>query len=268
MRRVEPATANVYSRLTLFRDWSPRADWWELRGRWLLFALAATAALFVAVGHVGAAAALVISRTLIAATTAEPQTPHSTWRRFVGVNPDLGSSVCRYAGDALLLGGIAIGLQLHGRPVWAVVTVGAAVLGLLATTSRLVASGQGLRMPQLWIERATRDLAFGGALVAAVFVGNGGVDGPIPVLALAAAAVGATGVVELIRDAYYGRRRRQLLTSASAADRSVPHAIVVTTSDAIVVNLCRPGPRAPIFPDRGIGGPHLRVVRASGDQFG
>jgi hypothetical protein len=77
--------------------------------------------------------------------------------------------------------------------------------------------------------------------------------------------VGATGVAELIRDAYYGRRRRQRLTSASAADRSVPNAIVVTTGDAIMVNLCRPGPRTPIFPDRSEGGPQLRIVRASGD---
>jgi hypothetical protein len=266
MRRVEVATARVYARLTVFQEWSPRADWWESRGRWLLFALATAGALLVALGHVGAAAAIVISRTLIAATTAEPQKPPSTWRQFVGVNPDLGSSVCRYAGDALLLGGMAIGLQLHDRPVWAAVTVGAALLGLLATTSRLVASCQGLRMPQLWIERATKDLAFSGALLAAVLVGRGGIDGVVPVQALAAVAVGASGVGELIRDAYYGRRRRQLLTSASVADRSVPNAIVVTTSDAIVVNLCRQGPRAPIFPDRGVdGGPHLHIVRASGD---
>jgi hypothetical protein len=52
--------------------------------------------------------------------------------------------------------------------------------------------------------------------------------------------------------------------TANGAGDLVPNAIVVTTGDAIVVNLRRAGSRAPIFPDpRGAAGPHLRVVRGT-----
>ncbi len=78
------------------------------------------------------------------------------------------------------------------------------------------------------------------------------------------------GVTELIRTAYYARRRRGLLSRASiasGADDLVPNAIVVTTGDAIVVNLRRVGRRPPMFPEaRGAGGRHLRPVPDRGDQ--
>jgi hypothetical protein len=87
---------------------------------------------------------------------------------------------------------------------------------------------------------------------------------------VAPGVVAAMGIVELTRTAYYARRRRRLLSRAAASGGTgdlVPNAIVVTTGDAIVVNLRRSGLRPPIFPDssRGGGGPALRVVRA-GDE--
>jgi len=85
---------------------------------------------------------------------------------------------------------------------------------------------------------------------------------------VAPAVVAAMGVAELIRTAYYARRRRHLLSRAATASGSgdlVPNAIVVSTGDAIVVNLRRSGSRALIFPDhRDVGGPRLRVIRADG----
>jgi hypothetical protein len=119
----------------------------------------------------------------------------------------------------------------------------------------------------LWIERAAKDLALTGAVVAAAIASIGGLGSPPPSTLVAAAVVGAMGVTELIRTAYYARRRRRLLSRAATANGAgdlVPNAIVVTTGDAIVVNLRRSGVRAPIFPDpRDAGGPHLRVVRGT-----
>jgi hypothetical protein len=66
------------------------------------------------------------------------------------------------------------------------------------------------------------------------------------------------------------RRRRHLLSRAATASGTgdlVPNAIVVSTGDAIVVNLRRSGSRAPIFPDhRDAAGRRLRVIRADGSR--
>ncbi|HKX71959.1 MAG TPA: hypothetical protein VJM75_12050 [Acidimicrobiales bacterium] len=254
MRSLEDGTGRLYSRLTVFREWSPRADWWEERGRWVLLGLATSAAVLVGLGHVTAGAAVVVTRTLAATITAAPRPPATTWRRLVGFSPDLASSLCRHTGDTLILGGIASGLYLDGRPVWAALTVGAAVLGLLGTTSRLAASCQGLRMPQMWLERAAKDVAFSGALMAAALVASARVHDPFPLLVAAPMIVAAVGITEMIRDAYYGRRRRNDLSRASTVDGLVPNAIVVNTGDAIVVNLCRSRPRPTMFTAAPTGG--------------
>jgi hypothetical protein len=93
-----------------------------------------------------------------------------------------------------------------------------------------------------------------------------GLGSASPLTLTAPVVVAAMGVIELIRTAYYAHRRRRLLSRAATASSTgdlVPNAIVVTTGDAIVVNLRRSGPRTPIFPDhREADGPHLRVVRA------
>jgi hypothetical protein len=70
------------------------------------------------------------------------------------------------------------------------------------------------------------------------------------------------------RTAYYTRRRWRLLSRASdtGGDDLVPNAIVVTTGDGIVVNLCHTGDRPRIFPaGRGDRERRLRAVPATGD---
>ncbi|HET6664774.1 MAG TPA: hypothetical protein VFG94_10970, partial [Acidimicrobiales bacterium] len=269
LRRVDDDVRRAYARLTVFHDHTPAIVWWEPLSRWVLLALAVAAAVLLAGGHVVGAAAVVAVRVTLAAATAPPAPSASTWRRLIGYNPDWASSVCSHAGDALILAGLAAGLHAGGRPLWAMLTMSAALFGLLATVSRIAAREQGLRLPRLWIERGARDIALTGAVLAAAITAGGTLGSASPLTLVAPAAVVALGVTELIRTAYYARRRRRLLTRASVAsggDDLVPNAIVVTTGDAIVVNLRRSGTRAPIFPDRrGGGGPDLRVVRT--DSF-
>jgi hypothetical protein len=267
LRRVDDGVSRAYARLTVFRDHTTVVARWEPLSRWVLLGLAAAGAVLLAGGHAVGAAALLVLRVTLAAATAPPAPSASTWRRIIGYNPDWASSVCSHAGDAFILAGLAAGLHAGGRPLWATLTMGTALFGLLATVSRIAAREQGLRLPRLWIERAAKDLALTGAVVAVAIASIGGLGSPPPSTLVAPAVVGAMGVTELIRTAYYARRRRRLLSRAATANGAgdlVPNAIVVTTGDAIVVNLRRSGFRAPIFPDpQGAGGPHLRVVRGT-----
>jgi hypothetical protein len=269
LRQFDDVVRRAYARLTLFHAPTPIAERWEPASRWVFLALAAAGAALVAAGHPVAAAAPVVLRVVLAAATAPPPPSATTWRRLIGSNPGWASSVCSHAGDALVLAGLAAGLQASGRPVWAALTMGAALFGVLATMSRIAAREQGLRLPRLWIERATKDVAITGAVLALAMASRG----PAAMWALtlvAPAAVGAVGVTELVRTAYYTRRRRRLLSRASGGDGIdglVPDAIVVTTGDGIVVNLRRSGRRPPIFPDHPSldRGRTLRVVPASGE---
>jgi hypothetical protein len=226
-------------------------------------------AILLAEGHVVAAAVLIGARVTLGAVTAPPAPSVSTWRRLIGYNPDWASSVCSHAADALILAGLAAGLHAGGRSAWATLTMAAALFGLLATVSRIAAREQGLRLPRLWIERAAKDLALTGAVVAAAITTSRGLGSASPLTLVAPAVVGAMGIIELARTAYYARRRRRLLSRAAAAGGAgdlVPNAIVVTTGDAIVVNLRRSGSRARIFPERRDGAAsHLEVVRGDGD---
>jgi hypothetical protein len=270
LRGVEDRVRGVYGRLTVFDDQSPVAAWWEPLSRWVLLVLATAGAMLLAGGYVVAAAVLIGARVTVAAVTAPPAPSVSTWRRLIGYNPDWASSVCSHAADALILAGLAAGLHAGGRSAWAALTMGAALFGLLATVSRIAAREQGLRLPRLWIERAAKDVALTGAVVAAAVTATHGLGSASPLALVAPGVVAAMGIVELTRTAYYARRRRRLLSRAAASGGTgdlVPNAIVVTTGDAIVVNLRRSGLRPPIFPDssRGGGGPALRVVRA-GDE--
>jgi hypothetical protein len=269
LRRVDDSVRRTYARLTVFREPTPVVAWWEPLSRWVLLTLAVAGAASLAGGHLVGAAVAVALRVTLAAVTAPPAPSASTWRRLIGYNPDWTSSVCSHAGDALVLAGLAAGLHDGGRPLWGTLTMGAALFGLLATVSRIAAREQGLRLPRLWIERAAKDLALTGAVLAAAITTSRGFASASPLTLVAPAVVGAMGVTELIRTSYYARRRRRLLSRAATASGTgdlVPNAIVVTTGDAIVVNLRRSGPRVPIFPDHwGAGGSHLRVVRANRD---
>jgi hypothetical protein len=269
LRRVDDRVHRAYARLTVFDDHTPVVAWWEPVSRWALLVLAAAGAVLLAGGHVVAAAGLIGARVTLAAVTAPPAPSVSTWRRLIGYNPDWASSVCSHSADALILAGLAAGLHAGGRSVWATLTMAAALFGLLATVSRIAAREQGLRLPRLWIERAAKDLALTGAVVAAAITASRGLGSTSPFTLVAPAVVGAMGIVELTRTAYYARRRRRLLSRAATAGGTgdlVPNAIVVTTGDAIVVNLRRSGSRAPIFPERREGvDPRLRVVRGYGD---
>jgi hypothetical protein len=266
LRRADDAVRRAYARITVFDADTPVAAWWEPVSRWVFLALAACGAVLLAGGHVVGAAVVVAARVALAAVTAPPAPSAATWRRLIGYNPDWASSVCSHAGDALILAGLAAGLHAGGRPVWAALTMGAALFGLLATVSRIAAREQGLRLPRLWIERAAKDLALTGAAVAAAITTSRGLGSASPVTLVAPAVVAAMGVAELVRTAYYARRRRRLLSRAATASGTgdlVPNAIVVSTGDAIVVNLRRSGSRAPIFPDhRDAAGRRLRVIRA------
>jgi hypothetical protein len=270
LRRVDDRVRRAYARLTVFDDRTQAVAWWEPVSRWVLLALAACGAVLLAGGHVVGAAVVVGARVTMAAVTAPPAPSATTWRRLIGYNPDWASSVCSHAGDALVLAGLSAGLHAGGRPLWAVLTMGAALFGLLATVGRIAAREQGLRLPRLWIERAAKDLALTGAVAAAAVTTSRGLGSASPFMLVAPAVVAAMGVAELIRTAYYARRRRHLLSRAATASGSgdlVPNAIVVSTGDAIVVNLRRSGSRAPIFPDhRDAGGPRLRVIRADGSR--
>src|SRR5262245_9481604 len=269
LRSVDDRVRRAYGRLTVFDDQSPVAAWWEPLSRWVLLALATAGAALLAGGYVVVAAVLIGTRVTLAAVTAPPAPSASTWRRLIGYNPDWASSVCSHAADALILAGLAAGLHAGGRLSWAALTMAAALFGLLATVSRIAAREQGLRLPRLWIERAAKDVALTGAVVAAAITAGHGLGSASPVTLVAPAVVGAAGIVELTRTAYYARRRRRLLSRAAASGDTgdmVPNAIVVTTGDAIVVNLRRSGRRPGIFPERrGGGGPYLRMVRA-GDE--
>jgi hypothetical protein len=269
LRRVDDRVRRAYARLTVFDDHTPVVAWWEPVSRWVLLVLAAAGAVLLAGGHVVAAAGLIGARVTLAAVTAPPAPSVSTWRRLIGYNPDWASSVCSHAADALILAGLAAGLHAGGRSAWATLTMAAALFGLLATVSRIAAREQGLRLPRLWIERAAKDLALTGAVVAAAITASRGLGSASPFTLVAPAVVGAMGIVELTRTAYYARRRRRLLSRAATADGTgdlVPNAIVVTTGDAIVVNLRRSGRRPGVFPERREGvDPRLRVVRGYGD---
>jgi hypothetical protein len=268
LRRADDAVRRAYARVTVFDADTPVVAWWEPVSRWVLLALAGCGAVLLAGGHVVGAAAVVTGRVALAAVTAAPAPSATTWRRLIGYNPDWASSVCSHAGDALILAGLAAALHAGGRPVWAALTMGAALFGLLATVSRIAAREQGLRLPRLWIERAAKDLALTGAAAAAAITMSGGPGSASPFTLVAPAVVAAMGIAELVRTAYYARRRRHLLSRAATASGTgdlVPNAIVVSTGDAIVVNLRRTGSRAPIFPDhRDAAGPSLRVIRADG----
>jgi hypothetical protein len=270
LRRADDAVRRAYARITVFDADTPVVAWWEPVSRWVLLALAACGAVLLAGGHVFGAAAVVAARATLAAVTAPPAPSASTWRRLIGYNPDWASSVCSHAGDALILGGFAAGLHAGGRAPWAALTMGAALFGLLATVSRIAAREQGLRLPRLWIERAAKDLALTGAAAAAAITTSRGLGSASPFTLVAPAVVAAMGVAELVRTAYYARRRRHLLSRAATASGTgdlVPNAIVVSTGDAIVVNLRRSGSRTPIFPDhRDAAGPRLRVIRADGPR--
>jgi hypothetical protein len=270
LRRGDDAVRRAYARLTVFDADTAVVAWWEPVSRWVLLALAACGAVLLAGGHVVGAAVVVAVRVTLAAVTAPPVPSATTWRRLIGYNPDWASSVCSHAGDALILAGLAAGLHAGGRPLWAALTMGAALFGLLATVSRIAAREQGLRLPRLWIERAAKDLALTGAAAAAAITAGRGLGSASPFTLAAPAVVAAMGVAELIRTAYYARRRRHLLSRAATACGTgdlVPNAIVVSTGDAIVVNLRRSGSRAPIFPDhRDAAGPRLRVIRADGSR--
>jgi hypothetical protein len=270
LRRADDAVRRAYARLTVFGDHTPVVAWWEPVCRWVLLALAACAAVLLAGGHVVGAAVVVAARVTLAAMTAPPAPSATTWRRLIGYNPDWASSVCSHAGDALILAGVSAGMLASGRPLWAALTMGAALFGLLATVSRIAAREQGLRLPRLWIERAAKDLALTGAVAAAAITAGRGLGSASPATLVAPAVVAAMGIAELIRTAYYARRRRHLLSRAATASGTgdlVPNAIVVSTGDAIVVNLRRSGSRAPIFPEaRDAAGPRLRVIRADGSR--
>ncbi len=151
----------------MFHDHTPAVVWWEPLSRWGLLLLAVVGALLLAGGHLAGAAAVVAVRATLAAATAPPAPSAGTWRRLIGYNPDWATSVCSHAGDALILAGLAAGLHAGGRPLWAMLTMGAALFGLLATVSRIAAREQGLRLPRLWIERAAKDVALTGAVLAA-----------------------------------------------------------------------------------------------------
>jgi hypothetical protein len=159
LRRADDAVRPAYARLTVFGDHTPVIAWWEPVSRWALLALAACGAVLLAGGHVVGAAVVVAARVTLAAVTAPPAPSATTWRRLIGYNPDWVSTVCSHAGNALVLAGLSAGLHAGGRPLWAAVTMGAALFGLLATVSRIAAREQGLRLPRLWIERAAKDLA-------------------------------------------------------------------------------------------------------------
>jgi hypothetical protein len=270
LRSVDDRVRRAYARLAVFGDHTPVAAWWEPLSRWVLLVLATAGAMLLAGGHVVVAAVLIGTRVMLAAVTAPPAPSVSTWRRLIGYNPDWASSVCSHAADGLILAGLAAGLHAGGRSAWAALTMAAALFGLLATVSRIAAREQGLRLPRLWIERAAKDVALTGAVVAAAITASRGLGSASPLTLVAPAVVAAMGIVELTRTAYYARRRRRLLSRAAASGGTgdlVPNAIVVTTGDAIVVNLRRSGSRARIFPERrGDGGPYLRVVRSDDDD--
>ena len=270
LRSVDDRVRRAYGRLTVFDDQSPVAASWEPLSRWVLLVLATAGAMLLAEGYVLVAAVLIGTRVTLAAVTAPPAPSVSTWRRLIGYNPDWASSVCSHAADALILAGLAAGLHAGGRSAWAAPTMAAALFGLLATVGRIAAREQGLRLPRLWIERAAKDVALTGAVVAAAITASRGLGSASPLTLVAPGVVAAMGMVELARTAYYARRRRRLLSRAAASDGTgdlVPNAIVVTTGDAIVVNLRRSGSRPGIFPERrGGGGPSLRVVRADDDE--
>jgi hypothetical protein len=271
LRRADDAVRRAYARITVFDADTPVVAWWEPVSRWVLLTLAACGAVLLAGGHVVGAAAVVAARVTLAAMTAPPAPSATTWRRLIGYNPDWASSVCSHAGDALILAGLAAGLHAGGRPLWAALTMGAALFGLLATVSRIAAREQGLRLPRLWIERAAKDLALTGAAATTAVTTSGGLGSASPFMLVAPAVVAAMGIAELVRTAYYARRRRHLLSRAATASGTgdlVPNAIVVSTGDSIVVNLRRSGSRAPIFPEhRDPAEPRLRVIRADGSRW-
>jgi hypothetical protein len=269
LRSVDEGVRRAYAGLTVFDDRAPVAARWEPLSRWLLLVLAAAGASLLAGGYVVVAAVLIGTRVTLAAVTAPPAPSVSTWRRLIGYNPDWASSVCSHGADALILAGLAAGLHAGGRSAWAALTMAAALFGLLATVSRIAAREQGLRLPRLWIERAAKDVALTGAVVAAAVTASRGLGSASPLTLVAPGVVAAMGIVELTRTAYYARRRRRLLSRAAASDGTgdlVPNAIVVTTGDAIVVNLRRSGSRPGIFPDRPPAGrPRLRAVSAGSE---
>jgi hypothetical protein len=264
LRRGDDAVRRAYARLTVFDADTPVVASWEPVCRWMLLALAACGAALLAGGHVAGAAVVVAARVTLAAVTAPPAPSATTWRRLIGYNPDWASSVCSHAGDALILAGLAAGLHAGGRPLWAALTMGAALFGLLATVSRIAAREQGLRLPRLWIERAAKDLALTGAAAAAAITASSGLGSASPFTLVAPAVVAAMGVAELVRTAYYARRRRHLLSRAATAGGTgdlVPNAIVVSTGDAIVVNLRRAERRPSMFPDQAVDARRrLRVI--------
>lgn len=268
LRRVDDGVQRAYASVTVFRDQTPVVDWWAPVSRWVLVLLAGVGALLLASGQPVGAAAVVVIRVALAAFTAPPVPSASTWRRLIDYNPDWASSVCHHAGDALILAGLAAGLHGGGRPLWATLTMGAALFGLLATMSRVAAREQGLRLPELWIARAVKDIGLTGAVLAGALTAGPGLGPTAAVALVAPTAVAALGVIELVRTAYYTRRRRRLLSRASdtGGDDLVPNAIVVTTGDGIVVNLCHTGDRPRIFPaGTGDGERRLRAVPATGD---
>jgi hypothetical protein len=271
VRTLDDTVGRAYARLARRRAGAGRAArTWARVGRWVRLGLAVAAASALAEGLVAWGAAAVVLRALLSLALVVEETPESPRRRLLGYNTQWAPCVCTHVGDAAILAGLGIGLQLDGRTAWGAATAFAALFGVTATMTRVAASSQGFRLPRMFVDRAAKAVALPVATVGAALFAPGGLAGGVPVAAVAVVVVSAVALSDLARVVYWALRRRRLFRRVAAAGGGlVPDVIVAHTSDALVMNITRSDPRPTVFGDGGADpGRHLHAVDDAPDDRG
>jgi hypothetical protein len=266
-RRLDDRVGRAYGRLSAAgAGRGAGARLWARHRRWARLGLALAGAGLLAGGAVTWGAAAVVLRAALSLVLMVPEPAESPRRRLLGYNTQWGSCVATHVGDAAVVAGLGWALAQDGRTVSGAVTAVAALVGLTATMTRVAASSQGFRLPRLYLDRATKAVALPAAAVGAAVVGDLTRPGGLAVAVVAVASVAAVALCDLGRVVYWAVRRRRLFRRVGSTGAGpVPDVIVARTSDALVMNITRAEPRAPLFDD-GAGTPcHLRAVGDGGE---
>jgi hypothetical protein len=274
---VDTAIEGWYQRLSLLGPYLARAAGWRMASRGALLCLALGVAALLAAGEMAWAAAAVAARGLLSVASSPRPMPAGRWHRLPR-NPDwLGGAILNI-GDMAIVAGTGAALHIEGRTAWGAFAVACSLFGLAATYVRAAAHQMGIRLTRLMIDRALKDVAITGSVVAAAIVPAAGAEGLVPVLAVPALAALAMGLVELARVASEVRRHSRRVRGAVPSDGELMlDGVAFTTDNDLVYQIPLGRRRTPIADAaeaaaRGVDepdhAPRLRVVHSGGRQAG
>jgi hypothetical protein len=272
---VDAAIERWYQRLSLLGPQLARAGKWRGASRGALLCLALAVAALLAAGEMAWAAAAVGARVLLSVASSPRPMPAGRWHRLPR-NPDwLGGAILNI-GDTAIVAGAGAALQIEGRTAWGALAVASSLFGLAATYIRAAAHQMGIRLSRLLIDRALKDVAITGSVVAAAILPAAGTGGLVPVLAVPALAALAMGVVELARVASEVQLHHRRVRGAVPSDGELTlDGVAFTTDNDLVYQIPlgrRPTPMADAAEaaaervDEPDHAPRLRVVHSGGRQ--